>query len=239
MWGYLVRQTLVLSTALAAATILVGPPVVASDHAAAGSPTPAAAGSGSVASETARVVARRDVDGDGDRDRIGYRALDRNTVRVSARISSRKVVRKRLRTTSWPRGDFYGATRFDGRRGVELVVGTTYGAHTPWFTVLTYRRGRLVVQKCPFYRTREWAVDAYANGYLGWYRRTHHGRVHMRLKYVSRVGSSARFTGRTIRYTWRHGGWHKHGTRKISYPNAAQASRIGGWHVNGLPRWPR
>jgi hypothetical protein len=227
------RPSLVLATACSA--ILVATPSASGAQTAPTSSTP------SVQPDTpssSRLVARRDVDGNGDRDRIRYRAIDSDTVRVSVRLSKRKVVRKTLGTRSWPRGDFYGATRFDGRRGVELVIGTSLGAHTPWFTILTYRGGRLVVERSPYFG-REWAVDAYANGYAGWYRRIHDGQVHIRLKYASRVGTSPRFTGRTIRYTWHRGAWDRSGTRRISFPNANQASRIGGWHVKGLPRWPR
>lgn len=229
------RPSLVLATAIATSALLVATPVPAGATATA-PPTTTAENTETAAAT--RVVARRDVDGDGDRERIRYRAVDRNTVRVSVRLSRNRVVHKRLRTRSWPRGDFYGATRIDGRRGVELVIGTTWGAHTPWFTILTYRGGRLVVEKSPYYNTREWAVDAYANGYAGWYRRVQDGRVHMRIKYASRVGSGSRFAGRTIRYTWHHGAWDRSGTRRISYPNAHRASRIKGWHVKGLARWP-
>jgi hypothetical protein len=228
------RPSLVLAAACSA--VLVATPATANTQTARPSSNAAVQPD---SPSTARLVARRDVDGDGDRDRIRFRALDANTVRVSVRLSQRRVVRKTLTTRSWPRGDFYGATRIDGRRGVELVIGTTWGAYTPWFTILTYRGGRLAIEKSPYYDTREWAVDAYANGYAGWYRRAHDGGVHIRIKYASRVGGSSRFAGRTIRYTWQHGAWDRSGTRRISFPNADRASRIKGWHVKGLPRWPR
>ena len=237
------RSTLALATcsALLVATPApaIGSPPATSAGPGTAAPIPTAAARPDVPA-AARLVARRDVDGDGDRDRIFYRAITRTKVRVSVRLSPRRVVRKTLRTHSWPRGHFHGAARLDGRRGVELVIGTALGAHTPWFTVLTYRNGRLVKQKPPYRGLPDdWPVDAYANGYVGWFRKVRGGSVRLAYKYVTRVGATPRFTGRAIRYTWRHGRWERTGARRLSFPNARRASRIGGWHVKGLPRWPR
>jgi hypothetical protein len=185
----------------------------------------------------AAVVARTDVDGDGVRDVVHYRAINRKLARIRVDTSGGERLRKDLDVSGWPRGHFLGAARLDGRRGAELFVGTLLGAHTPWYTVLTYRRGALVVEHNPGASYPEWVVDAYANGYVGWTRTVRHGHVYAVLRDVFRVSTSHRWRGKARRFQWGAHGWVKAGTRTLSITGDRRASHIGGWHVPGLPRW--
>ena len=185
-----------------------------------------------------RVVARRDVDGDRRRDTIRYKAIRDDLVKVTVTTAAGRVGVKRLRTEYWPRGRFHGAAPMDGRAGSELVIGTTFGAHTAWFTVLTWRGGDLVRQGAPG-RGHEWAVDAAATVYLGWRRTTSEGRARITKRYVFREGVGHHWTGRATTYVWRPGqGWDRASARLISIHGDRKASRIGGWRVKGLKRYP-
>jgi len=119
-----------------------------------------------------RIVARVAVDArDHRRDVVRYQVVRDELVRVTVRTAAGQVDSKLLNTAYWPRGHWQGAARMDGQRGAELVVGTSVGAHTLWFTVLTWRGGNLVVERNPS-SGREWAIDAAYNVYYGWLRRS-------------------------------------------------------------------
>lgn len=185
-----------------------------------------------------RVVARRDVDGDGRRDVVRYEVLRDDLVQVTVQTAAGRTAAKRLNTQSWPRGRFHGAAQMDGRPGFELVIGTSAGAHTAWFTVLTWRHGDLIRESGPG-RWQEWAVDAAYSIYLGWFRRISDGRVRMTERHVFREASSHHWTGRATTYTWRPGqGWKRSSSHAIDTHGDHRASRIGGWHVQGLKRYP-
>lgn len=184
-----------------------------------------------------RVVARVDVDGDRRRDVVRYQILRDELVRVSVRTARGLTRHRKLSTDYWPGGHWQGAALIDGRPGQELVIGTLQGAHTPWFTVLTWRHRRLVKENAPG-RWGGWPVDAYANGYFGWLRIRSNGHVHMSARYVTRVGTGHHWTGRVITFTWRKNRWVRSSAHKLSLHGDHNASRIGGWHVSGLKRWP-
>jgi hypothetical protein len=184
-----------------------------------------------------QVVARTDVDGDGTRDRVRYRVLGPKKVHVLVALSTGNKIARVLHTDGWPGGDFLGAVPLDGRAGAELVVGTILGAHTPWYAVLTLRGDRLVYEHNPAASYREWVVDAYANGYVGWTRTERNGQVHVVYRDVFRVGTSNRWSGTVRHFLWTGHGWAKAGTAKIHLTGDRRAARIGGWHVAGLPRW--
>jgi hypothetical protein len=185
-----------------------------------------------------RIVARIAVDArDHRRDVVRYRVVRDDLVRVTVRTAAGQVDSKVLNTEYWPRGHWQGAARMDGQRGAELVVGTSVGAHTLWFTVLTWRGGNLVVERNPS-SGREWAIDAAYNVYYGWLRRVIDGRARITERYVTRDGGAGHhWSGRAWTYTWRGGsGWTRSWTRHLSIQGDRKASRIAGWHVTGLER---
>jgi hypothetical protein len=186
-----------------------------------------------------RVVARTDVDGDGTRDVVRYRVIGPKKVHVLVALSTGNKVARVLHTDGWPGGQFLGAVPLDGRPGAELIVGTILGAHTPWYSVLTLRGDKLAFEHNPAASYREWVVDGYANGYVGWTRTERHGQVHVVYRDVFRVGTSHRWRGTVRHFLWTSHGWAKAGTAKIHITGDRRASHVGGWHVAGLPRWSR
>jgi len=230
--GTMRRHTRLLGSA-AAALALVTPTGCASD---ASNPD----GMSPVDDPPGRTVARVDVDGDGGRDLVGYRVLHGDRVRISVRTGSSGTDRRLLDTGLWPGrgGDWHGVAPLDGQPGAELVVGTTMGAHTPLFTVLTMRDGRLWVQPSPVSGAREWYVDAFAGGYAGWTRTSTDNEVWAVSRTVFRAGSGRLWEGEQRRFRWGSDGWVGDGRRALRVRGQRAASRIGGWHVPGLPRWP-
>ena len=104
------------------------------------------------------VVANTDVDGDGVRDQVGFVVESKRHVVVHVKTATGQRVSRGMDVLWFPRGEFYGAAPVDGQPGSELVVGSTMGAHTTWFTTLTMRNGRLVRLDAPG-REDEWMID--------------------------------------------------------------------------------
>lgn len=186
------------------------------------------------------VVAFKDVDGDGRRDRVGYvaRSTDRAVLRVST--AAGRLLRKSLDTSGWAPGrggEWLGAAALDGRRGVELVAGTSRGAHAMLFTVVTYRHGRLVRESVPG-PGHEWIVDSSLASFAGVWRRVVDGRVVVTLKSAERVEDGVSYRGIDRRFVWRDGAWRHVATVRTTYPGPRRAGEIAGWHVRGLPTWP-
>lgn len=197
------------------------------------------AGAGPGHGAPGRTVARTDVDGDGDRDAVRYGLLPGDRVRIAVRTGDGTPVHRVLGTELWPGpgGAWHGAAALDGAPGAELFVGTTMGAHTPLFTVLTMRSGQLQVQPNPL-GGREWWVDAFANGYTGWTRSARVDQVRVVARTVFRQGAGHVWTGQARHFRWDEGRWVRDGQRDLRIRGDRAAAGIGGWHVQGLPRWP-
>ncbi len=103
------------------------------------------------------LVTRRDVDGDGRRDRVYVAELsdDRAILRVDR--ARGRTLHRSLNTELWYGKAWHGAANIDGRDGFELVTGDAMGAHTLFFDAWTYRAGRLVRLRAPSSNT--WVVD--------------------------------------------------------------------------------
>lgn len=224
---------------LAVLLLAAGSSACGADGSDAGAAPEAAASDGAAPSASDRTVARIDVDGDREPDAVYYRARSADVGRVIVQTDAGERLTRRLSTKLWPRGEWHGAAPLDGKPGAELFVGTQRGAHTSMLTVLTYRAGELRVMDNPagIYGD-EWPVDAFYNGYLGWTRTVRDGEVRLTLKSVLRKGTSRVFTGEEQRFRWTRTGWEQTGTAPLSITGAKRAGRVGGWHVDGLPRWP-
>lgn len=184
-----------------------------------------------------RVVADEDVDGDGRGDQVGFVVESKKRVVVRVTTAAGRTLSRGLDTVWFPKGEFYGAAPVDGRPGAELVVGTNMGAHTLWFTTLTIRSGNLV-RLAPPGGEDEWMVDGAYSFHAGVSRRTENGRAVVVLRDAARDGAAPRFSGRDRTYVWRDGGWQHESTVRTRYRSERAVSRIGGWHVEGLPRLP-
>lgn len=188
-------------------------------------------------------VARIDVNGDRRADRVGWVQISRKRVRIRVRITGGRVVSRRVNVRLWWGGGVWGGGAWiDGRRGAELLVGSAMGAHTPFYTMLTYRRGDLVVEKSPAtgaYGGDRWAIDASLVASAGWKRHAgRRGRVTMTQRTATRNGDGPRYSGRNVRYAWRHGDWKRVNRTPRTYKNGRRAHRIAGWQVGHLERFP-
>ncbi|MDN5851701.1 MAG: hypothetical protein L0K86_02430 [Actinomycetia bacterium] len=188
-------------------------------------------------------VATIDVDGDHRADQVGWQQVNRKRVRIRVRIAGGPLVSRKVNVRLWwPGGEWGDAAWIDGRRGAELLIGSTMGAHTPYYTMLTYRRGRLVVEKGPAsgaYGGRTWAIDSSLSGYAGWNRHVNkRGRVSItqRVAFPNRKGK--RYSGHNVRFVWRNGDWKRTKRTHRTYKNAKRAAKIAGWHVGHLQRFP-
>jgi hypothetical protein len=185
-----------------------------------------------------RVVARADVDGDRRADRIGWAAHEaRGEVVIRVATADGELLSKRLDVSLWfDVGAWGGARRIDGRRGAEMLVGTQMGAHTPLYTMLTYRGNRLVVEKAPT-AGDQWWIDAAYSVFAGWNRDVRDGKVLMRFTLAMRSRDDS-FDGYTTTYVWRQAGWHRLHKTSRHWASARRAEPVAGWHVRGLERFP-
>lgn len=186
------------------------------------------------------VVATTDVDGDGRSDHVGWRQMSERSVQIRVRTADGRLVSTRVDVRLWWGGGAWGgATRVDHRAGSELLVGSTQGAHTPMYTMLTYRAGRLAVEKSPSPLSPLWQVDAAYGDYLGWWRHIlPDGRVGVTQRIAVRRGDTARFLGRDVTYAWSANRWVRTSVTPTAYPAVRLASEIGGFQVAGLAAFP-
>jgi hypothetical protein len=139
------------------------------------------------------------------------------------------------RTEYWYGGVWQGAAHLDGRRGSELVVGHTSGAHTLFFHALTWRDGRLVTLDAPG-RGVTWVVDGAANVAIGWQRRAGDPAGLIRHGFAARKSNGdMRLTVSTFR--WRQGGWSRVERRVVDPATDRAAYAWAGWRVPGLQRY--
>jgi hypothetical protein len=187
-----------------------------------------------------RLVATTDVGGDGRADQVGWRQLSERSVQIRVYTATGRLMCKTVDVRFWWGGGAWaGAARVDGVVGSELLVGSMQGAHTPMYTMLTYRDGALAVEKSPSPLSPLWQVDAADGDYMGWWRHTlANGHVAMTQKIASRVGSGPRFRGHNVTYAWTKGSWVRTTSSAHSYATGRAASVIAGFHVTGLKAFP-
>jgi len=184
-----------------------------------------------------RVVANIDVDGEGRPDEVGFVVESKKRVVVRVTTAAGETASRELDTMWFPRGEFFGAAPVDGRPGAELVVGTTMGAHTLWFTTLAMDSGRLEVLPAPGAED-EWMIDGAYSFHAGVTRRVDNGRAVVVVRDAARDGLAPRFSGRDRTYVWTDGGWQLESTERTRYRGEQSVARIGGWHVDGLRQFP-
>ena len=226
----------------------------ASSPSVSGSTPPSASPSASPSTVCSRVrlcevEAPVDVDGDGEDDEVGVvtdmvrHGEGAGVVQVRVRTATGRTLVSTSRSASWTGAAWFGAALIDGRDGSELVVGQTMGAHSQFFRVLTYRKGRLVTLRAPRYPaefgsgpdTSAWYTDSSAMFHDGIRRSVDDGQVVVTLTTLSRDDSGRRHSGWTAGYRWTAAGWELISTTRAHRKSDRAASRAAGWHVTGLP----
>lgn len=195
------------------------------------------------------VVARVDVDGDGQRDTVGLarRGADgakRGAALVRVRTADGRTLSTTRRTEFWFGPLWQGAAALDGRPGKDLVVGRTTGAHARLFQVLAYRAGAvgkaasLQPVQAPGKGTF-WYVDRAVWISAGWKTTTDDPPGVVRKRLAMRQGSASEgpFEGRVTTFRWTAAGWQRLAVRKVHDMGDLQVARWGGWRVPGLQRW--
>jgi hypothetical protein len=183
------------------------------------------------------VVANADVDGDGVADEVGFVVQSRREVVVHVKTAAGQSLQHPLEVMWFPRGEFYGAAPIDGRPGAELVVGTNMGAHTLFFTTLSVQDGRIVQLDAPG-GDDEWMVDGAFSFQAGVTRRVEDGQAVVVLSDAARRGHRSAFAGRDRTFVWTDAGWEHRSTTRRRYRGEESVLEVGGWHVEGLPRFP-
>lgn len=237
MQTHIAKPAWTFAAALALTGSALAAPAVSS-----GSPAPASNGVCAGVKSCHR-VATIDVDGDRRADQVGWHQLDKFRVEIRVRTVKGRTLRHTVNVRYWWKGgEWGGAAWIDGRPGAELLVGSLMGAHTPFYTMLTFRKGHLAVEKSPAvgaYGTDRWAIDSSLMAYAGWDRNVGpKGRITMTQRVASRNGDGVEFKGHDVRYAWTKGHWKQVNRKQHWYKNARKASKIGGWHVWHLERFP-
>lgn len=175
-----------------------------------------------------------DVDGDGTIDGVWLRKKSDKVCQVKVTMGGNRAVKRALRDSMSNPCEYGGSALFDTRKGAEIKVMTAMGAHTPWDHVLTYRNGKLVVQRAPD-KTR-WTIDAtamYSEGYKRIVNRD--GQVRLVHDFVNLKRKNVWKGTRTV-LAFQGGKWVQ--TRKVRITRTnKQAARLAGWHVSGFKRW--
>src|SRR6478735_2853820 len=106
------------------------------------------------------------------------------------------------------------------------------------YTMLTYRKGALVVEASPSPLSRLWQVDAAYGDYMGWSRHRADGHPAMTQTIVYRAEDGKSFAGDSVRYVWKVDHWQRTTRVAVSYPSEKGASDMAGFHVKGLDAFP-
>ncbi|MFP5283842.1 MAG: hypothetical protein ACLGIF_10380 [Actinomycetes bacterium] len=201
-----------------------------------------------------KVVDQTDVDGDGRTDAVGIvpQGLDQvdepGSVTVRVRTATDRLLTSTSRGVWWygkPAEVYSGSAAIDDRRGAELVLGQAMGAHTLLYRVLAYRDGNLTTLQSPKAPKRTgqsrdidtWTVDGSFSFQVGIKRSTSRGRVYVTVTSAERSTSGSSHSGWAVRYRRTSDGWKEVSTKRVWYGTDEEASKVGGWHVKGLPRF--
>lgn len=195
-------------------------------------------------------VATVDVDGDSRVDQVGVAGVklaDGGQIVVRVRTATGQTLQTTGRRVHWFAKPFFGAAPLDGRRGAEIVVGDTMGAHYQQFRVITYRAGKLVTLKAPPLvwskdganrPTSRWAVDGSYRFNTGVTRSVSADRsVMLTMRTLERRDSGRGHVGQATHYRWSGGRWVKVSAQSLRVSSDKRAYAVGGWHVPGLRRF--
>ncbi len=188
------------------------------------------------------VVAHVDVDGNGTRDAVGLTRLGRDggpngSLVVRVKLGAHRIVKARRQLTYWNGPVFQGAAFLDGRKGRELVVGHTMGAHTQLFRALTWRKGRLVDLPAPG-GGLNWYIDGAWSINIGFLHPAGTSPGTLVRRVADRwVDDDEEFEGTVDRYIWSAGRFKRVKHTAYAYVSEETAYRWGGFLVPGLARY--
>ena len=207
--------------------------------AAAAPEAPAAPAAPAVTTTTHRV----DVDGDGRLDTITVGPASNHRLRVGARTArgatSALYINQSQDGPSVPDKPFHGAAEFDGVPGKELFIVYGWGAHTPWFKVITWRNGKLYATREPQTLETNWTPDG-AWGYGQGYRAGGTSSKRTLTTTFAENNRRGSYVGRATRFAWstKANAWVRTGSSKVSFSERASMNHFG-WHVRGIRVWPQ
>lgn len=194
-----------------------------------------------------------DVDGDGALDEVAlvgepeeYYATPRTRITVRVLLADGTTLTREVEIEGWPHDTvWHGATDFGQAPGEELVLGATFGAHTKWYQVLTYRDEELVqlpypksdpVRSDTFYAAM-WPIDAALSAYVGVQCDTADSTVVLRS--VTPPGTPSEdstYEGEATSWVLDGDQWQMTDSRELEYPNGESAYEISGWQCGDLPQ---
>lgn len=185
---------------------------------------------------------RVDVDGDGRLDTVTVGSASNHRLRVGARTARGATSALYIDQSDQPvvpDTPFHGAAEFDGVRGKELFVVYGWGAHTPFFKVITWRNGKLWATREPSDGDTDWTPDG-AWGYGMGYRVRGTGSKRTLTTTFAENNQRGSYVGRATRFTWstRANKWVRTGSSKVRFSERAAMNHFG-WHVRGIGVWPQ
>jgi hypothetical protein len=188
-----------------------------------------------------RVVAHVDVDGNGTSDAVALARRGKNGgpkgfVYVRVKTAANRIVAVRREAPYWYGPLWQGAAALDGRKGRDLMIGRTAGAHTQFFRALTWRGGRLTNLRAPGGRLN-WVVDGAYRFSLGFLRRAGKPAGTLTRLDAERNGESTTFTGTATDYRWSGGAWQRVRRSTNDHLPEKTAGRWSGFRVPGLDRF--
>lgn len=193
--------------------------------------------------EGCRVAAKADVNGDGRPDVIGIARRGSNgapkgAVIVRVKTGPGKIASTRAAAPYWYGPAWQGVAALDGKKGKEIVVGHSAGAHAQYYRALTWRQGRLVTLNAPG-PDDHWLIDGAVWISAGWLQRGVDPIGTLRQRVAIRTGDATRspFEGTVTTYRWKPGGWTRVSSVTTNPLPDRTAYAWGGFHVPGLQRW--
>jgi hypothetical protein len=160
----------------------------------------------------------------------------RGTVVVRVKLGPRRIVQVKRRLRYWGGPAWQGAATIDGRPGAELVVGHVAGAHTQFFTVLTWRGGRLVAERTPD-GSPDWTIDGAYNVDIGWLHRKGDPLGTITGLVNERNDGATTFTGTQSTWAWTDGRWTLTSRQTDTAIPERTAYTWGGFQIPGLSRY--
>jgi hypothetical protein len=200
-----------------------------------------------------RRVTSVDVDGDGRLDQVGIAPLSGQAdgeQEWSLRV--RTATGQLVEATHGPHTlhgaqPWFGASNIDGVPGAELLLRSTSGPHTRWFTMYTWRDGALRVEKNPAitdnYQDAAWPIDNAFSARVGVTCFRDNGTAYVQQTALTPTGSDyftnpdAEYQGDVTTWRWADDGWTRDSTLPLTLIASEQRfQEVAGWHCPGLPR---
>ncbi|MCK9901788.1 hypothetical protein CC117_22205 [Parafrankia colletiae] len=193
-------------------------------------------------------AATADVDGDGADDEIALGQVNTGRWLLRVLVADGSAAEYPFDTaTSAPiTSPWHGAAVVDGAPGAEIALLTDLGAHTMWFTVLTYRDGQLTELGPPPAEAGQaegWVVDSADSGWLGYTCGRSGPASTLLVTSARRIDGPSGAEGydeTSVLFGWAGSGWQEISRETRAYGHAdPDTHRLAGWNCEGLPRFAR